>query len=65
MFNGKRKKYLKKLMEYAESWDTERHGYVVVERDGRLIQTNNIDLGKLTMTKGDLFNLIAVIDSNT
>ena len=61
----KRKKTIKKLKEYLDNWDTERHGYVNILPDGRLIPTNNIDLGEFCLVKGDLKKLCEYIEKNT
>lgn len=61
----KRRRFLKKLKTYWNEWDTERHGRTKVLKDGRLIPTNNIDLGEICLTKGDMARLIQIIENNT
>lgn len=61
----KKRKFLKKLKAYFEQWDTERHGRTHITEDGRLIPTNNIDLGQFSLTKGDMARLIKILETNT
>lgn len=61
----KRRKTLKKMKTYFEQWDTADYKYVHIMTDGRLIQTNNVDLAQICLTKGDFGRLIKYIEQNT
>jgi hypothetical protein len=65
MFKSRRKKQLEKMKDYANDWDTERHGYVLVMADGRLIPTNSkgstITVGGFRLNKKEFFDLVTLI----
>ena len=61
----KKRATIKKLRAYYDSWDTVQYGYLQITQDGKLLPTNNIDLGEWNLTKADLLSLIQYIDDNT
>lgn len=63
--NRKRKNYISKLKKYLREWDSERHGYVLVLTDGRLIPTNNYAGSIVCLKRGQFAIMIMVIEENT
>lgn len=52
------KEIIEKMMRYVSEWDTEQHGFVLIETDGRLIPTNNSVKGIFTLNKLSFLKLI-------
>ena len=50
----KRKKFLTKLKDYGSEWDTERYKYVQITEDGRLLPSNNLDIGEINKQLGQI-----------
>ena len=61
----KRSNYIKKCEKYCREWDAEMHGFVTIQENGRLVQTNNKDKFEVTLDKPQFISFIQVIKSNT
>ena len=60
----KKRSTIKKMKQYLKDWDTGLYEYVLVMGDGRLIPTNNLDLGDMRLCRSDFINLIRFIEQN-
>ena len=61
---SKKQELLEKMRAYFDDWDITDYQYVDIDLDGRLLPTNNKDLGTLTLTKLEFFDLMFFIDRN-